>query len=66
MRYMSSSSGIFRLCASLALREHYRDRTTTPCSINSHWDCGIVNKTPYAVVGPMPVADFCIAGCAIL
>jgi uncharacterized membrane protein len=52
--------------SSLALREHYRTDDDSPCSINSHWDCGIVNKSPYAMVGPIPVADIGIAGYAIL
>ena len=52
--------------SSLALREHYRTDDDSPCSINSHWDCGIVNKSPYALLGGVPVADIGIAGYAIL
>jgi vitamin-K-epoxide reductase (warfarin-sensitive) len=52
--------------SSLALREHYRTDDDSPCSINSHWDCGIVNKSPYAMLGGIPVADIGIAGYAIL
>jgi vitamin-K-epoxide reductase (warfarin-sensitive) len=47
--------------SSLALREHYRT-DTSPCSINERWDCGIVNHSPYAVIGGVPVADIGIAG----
>jgi len=47
--------------SSLALREHYRE-DTSPCSINDKWDCGIVNKSPYAMIGPVPVAAIGIAG----
>lgn len=47
--------------SSLALREHYREGTS-PCSINDKWDCGIVNKSPYAMIGPIPVAAIGIAG----
>ena len=36
--------------AALALREHYRTGDS-PCSINEKWDCGKVNKSPYAVIG---------------
>jgi len=36
--------------SSLALREHYRT-DSSPCSINERWDCGIVNHSPYAVIG---------------
>ena len=49
------------IAASLALREHYRE-DTSPCSINERWDCGIVNKSPFAVVHGIPVAVIGIAG----
>jgi uncharacterized membrane protein len=48
--------------SSLALREHYRDDGDSPCSINEHWDCGVVNHSPYAMVGPIPVAVLGIVG----
>lgn len=47
--------------ASLALHVHY-STDTEPCSINEKWDCGIVNHSPYAVIGPVPVAAIGIAG----
>ena len=47
--------------ASLALHVHYSTETE-PCSINEKWDCGIVNHSPYAVIGPVPVAAIGIAG----
>jgi uncharacterized membrane protein len=51
------------VAASLALREHYRTDDDSPCSINERWDCGIVNKSPYAMVaGKIPVAIIGIAG----
>ncbi len=37
--------------SSLALREHYREYGDSPCSINEHWDCGVVNHSQYATVG---------------
>ena len=37
--------------SALALREHYREYGDSPCSINEHWDCGVVNHSPYAVLG---------------
>jgi vitamin-K-epoxide reductase (warfarin-sensitive) len=45
----------------LALRVHY---STGPeiCSINEQWDCGIVNHSPFAMLGPVPVAAIGIAG----
>jgi vitamin-K-epoxide reductase (warfarin-sensitive) len=51
--------------ASLALREHYRT-DTSPCSINDRWDCGIVNHSPYAKLGGVPVAAIGIAGYLLL
>src|ERR1700691_3990139 len=50
--------------STLALREHYRTEGDAPCSINERWDCGIVNKSPYAVVQGtgIPVAALGIAG----
>jgi vitamin-K-epoxide reductase (warfarin-sensitive) len=38
------------LASAAALREHYRTEAS-PCSINEKWDCGIVNHSPYAVIG---------------
>jgi len=38
------------VAATLALREHYRTGAS-PCAINEKWDCGTVNKSPYAVIG---------------
>ena len=43
--------------SSLALREHYREYGDSPCSINEHWDCGVVNHSPYAMLGPHPRRD---------
>jgi len=45
----------------LALREHYRVEAS-PCSINEKWDCGIVNKSPFAVLYGVPVAVIGMAG----
>jgi vitamin-K-epoxide reductase (warfarin-sensitive) len=45
----------------LALRVHY-DTGTEPCSINEHWDCGVVNHSPYSMIGPIPVAAIGILG----
>jgi len=43
------------------LRVHYSTETA-PCSINEKWDCGIVNRSPYAVIEGIPVAAIGIAG----
>jgi vitamin-K-epoxide reductase (warfarin-sensitive) len=39
------------VASSLALREHYREYGDSPCSINEHWDCGVVNHSPFALLG---------------
>jgi vitamin-K-epoxide reductase (warfarin-sensitive) len=44
------------IASSLALREHYRTYGDSPCSINERWDCGVVNHSQYAMLGPIPVA----------
>ena len=48
--------------SSLALREHYREYGDSPCSINERWDCGVVNHSRYAMLGPIPVATVGIIG----
>jgi uncharacterized membrane protein len=53
------------VAAILALREHYRTEAS-PCSINEKWDCGTVNKSRFAVIGGVPVADIGIAGYLLL
>jgi vitamin-K-epoxide reductase (warfarin-sensitive) len=50
------------IVSALALREHYRTEGDSPCSINERWDCGIVNHSPYATLGGIPVAVLGIAG----
>ncbi len=45
----------------LALRVHY-STGAEPCSINSRWDCGVVNHSPFAMMGKVPVAAIGIAG----
>jgi uncharacterized membrane protein len=52
--------------SSLALREHYREYGDSPCSINAHWDCGVVNHSPYAMLGPIPVAAIGIIGYVLM
>ena len=52
--------------SSLALREHYRTDDNSPCSINDRWDCGIVNKSPFALIAGIPVAVIGIAGYLLL
>jgi uncharacterized membrane protein len=72
MRYVLIILSLLGIAAaSLALREHYRPYGESICDINDHWDCGIVNHSPYAVVprgspNGIPVADIGIAGYIIL
>jgi uncharacterized membrane protein len=51
--------------ASAALHEHY-NTGVSPCSINDRWDCGIVNHSPYAILGGIPVAVIGICGYLLL
>ncbi len=65
MKYVLIFLAIFGIVvSSLALREHYRTQGDSPCSINERWDCGMVNKSPYAVVRGtgIPVAVLGLAG----
>ena len=45
----------------LALQVHY-STATEPCSINAHWDCGVVNHSPFAMMGHVPIAAIGIVG----
>jgi uncharacterized membrane protein len=51
--------------SALALQVHY-STATEPCSINEKWDCGVVNHSPFAVVGHVPVAAIGIAGYLVI
>jgi uncharacterized membrane protein len=66
MRYIIaclSLAGV--IVSSLALQVHY-STATEPCSINEHWDCGIVNHSSYSVVFGVPVAAVGIGGYLLL
>ena len=66
MKYALLVLALIGITAStLALREHYRT-DVSPCDINERWDCGIVNHSPYAMIGPLPVAVIGIAGYLVL
>ena len=52
--------------SSLALREHYRAYGDSPCSINEHWDCGVVNHSQFAMLGPIPVAAVGMIGYVVM
>jgi vitamin-K-epoxide reductase (warfarin-sensitive) len=67
MRYILIILALLGIAASsLALREHYRPYGESVCDINDHWDCGIVNHSPYAMLDGVPVADIGIAGYLLL
>ena len=62
MRYVIALLAITGIVVSvLALRVHYSS-DTAPCSINEKWDCGVVNRSPYAEIGGVPVAAIGVAG----
>ncbi|MFC5860834.1 vitamin K epoxide reductase family protein [Acidicapsa dinghuensis] len=66
MRYLVSLLAVAGFVVSiLAFQVHY-STTTAPCDINEKWDCGIVNHSPFAMIGPVPVAALGIAGYALL
>jgi len=66
MRYVIALLAVAGLVVSyLALRVHYSN-DVEPCDINEHWDCGVVNHSPFAMVGPVPVAGIGMAGYALL
>jgi vitamin-K-epoxide reductase (warfarin-sensitive) len=54
------------IASGLALREHYRTDDNSPCSINERWDCGIVNKSPFAMIAGIPVAVIGMVGYVLL
>lgn len=66
MRYVITVLALAGLVVSyLALRVHYSN-DVQPCDINSHWDCGVVNHSPFAMIGPIPVAAIGMAGYVVL
>ena len=63
MKYVLFILTLFGITVSaLALREHYREYGDSPCNINEHWDCGVVNHSPYAMIAGIPVATIGILG----
>lgn len=66
MRYVLSFLAMAGVVVSvLALRVHYVTGAQ-PCDINSHWDCGIVNHSSFAMMGPVPVALVGIFGYLVI
>ncbi len=66
MRYLLIFLALAGLVISaMALQIHY-STGTEPCSINDHWDCGIVNHSSYSEVAHVPVAAIGMAGYLVL
>lgn len=66
MRFLLIALSLAGLIVSgLALQVHY-SHGTEPCSINSRWDCGIVNHSSYSVIAGVPVAAIGMAGYLLL
>lgn len=66
MRYLIALLALAGVVVSvLALRVHY-STGVEPCSINEKWDCGVVNHSPFAMIGPLPVAAIGIVGYLVL
>jgi len=62
MRYLIAILAVAGVVVSvLALQVHY-STGTEPCSINERWDCGVVNHSPFAMMGRVPVAAIGILG----
>jgi vitamin-K-epoxide reductase (warfarin-sensitive) len=63
MRYLLAFLSLAGLVIStMALRIHYSN-AVEPCSINEHWDCGIVNHSSYSMLfHTIPVAAVGMAG----
>lgn len=66
MRYVIAALALAGVVVSaMALHVHY-STTVEPCSINERWDCGIVNHSPFAMMGSVPVAAIGILGYVLL
>ncbi len=62
MRYILMLLALAGIVTStLALRIHY-STDAPPCSINEHWDCGVVNHSRFAELGGFPVAGIGVIG----
>jgi uncharacterized membrane protein len=62
MRYILVTLALAGVIVSaLALHVHYSN-DTQPCDINEKWDCGRVNRSPFAEIAGIPVAIVGIVG----
>jgi uncharacterized membrane protein len=66
LRYVIALLAIAGIVVSTMALQVHRSQDTAPCSINEHWDCGIVNHSRYAEIGGVPVATIGIVGYALM
>jgi vitamin-K-epoxide reductase (warfarin-sensitive) len=66
MRYVIAILAVAGVVVSLLSLEVHYSTATEPCSINEHWDCGVVNHSPFAEIAHVPVAAFGVAGYLVL
>ena len=66
MRYLIAFLAVAGIVVSYLALQVHRSDDTAPCSINEHWDCGIVNHSRYAEIHGIPVAAIGIAGYLVL
>ena len=66
MRWLLLLLAIAGMYVSVRALQIHNSNDTPPCSINEHWDCGIVNHSPFAMIGPIPVAVLGIAGYVLI
>ena len=62
MRYLLAFVAVCGIVVAAAALRVHNSNETAPCSINAHWDCGVVNHSPYAMLAGIPVAVLGIAG----
>jgi vitamin-K-epoxide reductase (warfarin-sensitive) len=66
LRYLIALLAVAGMVVSYLALQVHRSDDTAPCSINEHWDCGIVNHSRYAEIRGVPVAAIGIAGYLVL
>lgn len=66
MRYVIALLAVAGMVVSYLALQVHRSQDSAPCSINEHWDCGIVNHSRYAEIHGIPVAAIGIAGYLLL
>lgn len=66
MRYLLAFVAVCGIVVAAAALRVHNSNETAPCSINEHWDCGVVNHSEFAEIRHIPVAAVGIAGYALL